>query len=281
MQIENSVIKSIEQMADNMRRNALFMAVNAGMGASHFGGGLSTIDVLAVLYGGIMRLDKSNPEWESRDRFILSKGHGVLGYYSALAEVSYISKEELKTFEKSGTALLGHPVINRKKGIEFTTGSLGMGLSVGIGVGLAARKKKMDTKVYVLMGDGECNEGSVWEAFMSVPQFKLTNIVAIIDRNRFQLGGNTEEVMDIGDMKAKLEAFGWEVREVNGHNIEELMYAFRTPTVEAKPLAVVSNTIKGKGFRFSENNNAWHHAVLTKEQYLSAIQELDAAEVQL
>lgn len=267
--------RQITEMAKKIRENALIMAVSAGAGASHFGGGLSLVDILATLYGSVLRLDKTNPEWEGRDRFILSKGHGVIGYYAALAEVGYISKEELTTFEKTGSALLGHPVMNRAKGVEFTTGSLGMGLSVGIGVALSGKKRNKDYKVYVLLGDGECNEGSVWEAFMSASQFKLDNIVAIIDRNDFQLGGPTTEVMDIGNIASKLEQFGWQVREVDGHDIEALYEAFTSPIQAGKPLAIVAHTIKGKGFGFSENNNAWHHAVLTKEQYDMGIKELN------
>ena len=221
-----------------------------------------------------MKYDIQNPQWEERDRFILSKGHGALGYYSALAESGFINKEELFTFEKDGSFLLGHPVKKREKGIEFTNGSLGMGLSLGIGVSLANRMKQRSNTVYVLMGDGECNEGSVWEAFMAASQYKLTNLVAIIDRNHFQLGGNTTEVMDVGDIKNKIESFGWDVREVNGHDIVQLYNAFTEPHDKEKPLAIVANTIKGKGFSFSENNNAWHHAVLTQTNYDIAIQEL-------
>ena len=149
-----------------------------------------------------------------------------------------------------------------------------MGLSLGIGVSLANRMKQRSNTVYVLMGDGECNEGSVWEAFMAASQYKLTNLVAIIDRNHFQLGGNTTEVMDVGDIKNKIESFGWDVREVNGHDIVQLYNAFTEPHDKEKPLAIVANTIKGKGFSFSENNNAWHHAVLTQTNYDIAIQEL-------
>lgn len=267
-------------MADRMRESAMFMAYEAGAGAAHIGGGLSPIDILATLYGGILRLDSDNPEWEERDRFLLSKGHGVIGYYAALAEVGYLSLEELATFEKHRTILLGHPVKNRRKGIEFTTGSLGMGLSVGIGVALASRRqvelKRRDTlsQVYVLLGDGECNEGSVWEAFLSAPQFGLDNITAIIDRNHYQLGGETKAVMDVGDIAGKLTQFGWEVKEVDGHDVEALYEAFRAPREAGKPRAVVAHTIKGKGFSFTENNNAWHHAILTKDQYETAIKEL-------
>lgn len=273
--VDDKEITRLKNLARNMRKDALDMALAAGNEASHFGAGFSIIDILAVLYGKVMKYDNQNPKWEERDRFILSKGHGVLGYYSALAESGFISKEELLTFEKNGSFLLGHPVKKIEKGIEFTNGSLGMGLSLGIGVALANRMKQRNNTVYVLMGDGECNEGSVWEAFMAASQYKLTNLVAIIDRNRFQLGGTTKEVMDVGDIKSKIESFGWYVREVNGHDIEQLYNAFTESHDKEKPLAIVANTIKGKGFSFSENNNAWHHTVLTQANYNIAIQELE------
>jgi len=278
--MDNTLKQQISGMADRMREHAMFMAYSAGAFAAHIGGGLSLVDIVATLYGGVMRLDKNNPEWTDRDRFILSKGHGVLGFYAALTEIGYITKEELATFEKSGSFLLGHPVQNRKKGIEFTTGSLGMGLSLGIGVALAMRKQMEQGErttlndVYVLMGDGECNEGSVWEAFMSAPQFCLDNVVAIIDRNSFQLGGETKEVMDVGDIAGKLSMFGWEVMEVNGHDIEALYEAFTAPKIDGKPRAIVAHTLKGKGCSFMENNNEWHHAVLTKDRYDMVIREL-------
>lgn len=273
--MEEELYNKVSNMANEMRKDALKLALEAGSDAAHFGGGVSTIDILAVLYGAVMNHDSKNPNWEKRDRFILSKGHGVLAYYAALAECGYIEKSEFSTFEKDESALLGHPVQCREKGIEFTTGSLGMGLSLGIGVAHALKRKNAPGKVYVLMGDGECNEGSVWEAFMSVPQFGLDNVVAIIDRNKFQLGGLTEEVMDIGNMGEKLRAFGWNAIDVDGHDIRALHEAFTMQNDEKKkPLAIVAHTIKGKGYSFAENNNAWHHATLTQKQYDETMQEL-------
>lgn len=267
-------IVKLEQLADKMRKDALDLSLVAGAKAAHIGAGLSIIDILAVLYGQVMQYDVNHPEDENRDRFILSKGHGVIGYYAALAEAGFINKEEFATFEGNDSILLGHPVKNRNKGIEFTNGSLGMGLSLGIGVAIANRNKGRNNKVYVLMGDGECNEGSVWEAFMAAAQYRLENLVAIIDRNTLQLGGPTKEVMDIGNMPEKLESFGWDVRKIDGHDIGQILEAFTTPNKTGKPLAIVANTIKGKGFSFSENNNVWHHAVLSKKQYDLAIEEL-------
>lgn len=265
----------LENMARRMRRRMLDMSLSAGANSSHFGGGLSIIDITATLYGEIMNLNPENPEWEERDRFILSKGHGVLGYYTALSEVGFIPEEDLETFEKNGTYLYGHPVMNRSKGIEFSNGSLGMGLSLGIGVALAGKRKKMDYKVYVLLGDGECNEGSVWEAAMAGSHYQLDNLVAILDRNNFQQTGSNKDIMSVGNLVSKWESFGWNVLEIDGHNISEIYDALKAVKNQNGPNAIVARTIKGKGFSFSENNNDWHHAALSSSQYEVALKELD------
>jgi transketolase len=275
METREDIIQRIKQMSKRMRKNALAMALAAGANSSHFGSGLSIIEIIATLYGAIMKYDRNNPQWAQRDRFILSKGHGVLGYYSVLAEVGFVPAEDLLTFEKTGSYLVGHPVINREKGIEFSNGSLGMGLSLGIGVALSGKRRKSKYRVYVLIGDGECNEGSIWEAAMAASQFKLDNLVAIIDKNNFQLGGPNREIMSLGDLVAKWSSFGWDVVEVDGHNVGQLYDAFNRLNLPEKPFAIVANTIKGKGVSFAENNNAWHHAVLSKSQYETAMLELD------
>jgi transketolase len=236
---------------------------------------LSIIDITATLYGSIMKFNSKNPEWSERDRFILSKGHGVLGYYTALVEAGFIQKEDLLHFEKTGSYLLGHPVKNRAKGIEFSNGSLGMGLALGIGVALTGKRRKKKFNVFVLMGDGECNEGSVWEAALAAPQFKLDNLFAIVDRNNYQQTGSNADIMSVGDLESKWKSFGWHVKSVNGHNIEELYDAFTAERKQNKPVAIIAHTIKGKGFSFSENNNDWHHAPLSKSQYEIAINELN------
>jgi len=270
------IIQDIEKMARRMRGHVLETSLAAGASSSHFGGGLSIVDITATLYGAIMKFDKDNPLWSERDRFILSKGHGCLGYYTALVEAGFISIEELvQTFERTNTDLPGHPVINKKKGIEFSNGSLGMGLSLGIGVALAGRRRNRTYKVYVIMGDGECNEGSVWEAIMAAPHFKLDQLVAFIDRNNFQQTGANEEIMNIGDVGQKFISFGWNVLEIDGHDIGEIYDALLKETVPGKPTAIVAHTIKGKGFSFSENNNDWHHKILSKSQYELALTELN------
>jgi len=274
MKNRDKTIKKIEAMAKRMRKKVLDMALTAGASSSHFGGGLSIVDITATLYGAIMKLDPKNPKWENRDRFILSKGHGVLGYYTALSEIGYISEKDLKTFEKDGTYLFGHPVMNRSKGIEFSNGSLGMGLSLGIGVALAGKRKNIDYKVYVLMGDGECNEGSVWEAAMAGPHYKLDNLVAILDKNNLQQTGTNSEIMSVGNLASKWKSFGWQVIEIDGHNVPEIYETFLSVKNQNGPVAIVANTVKGKGFSFAENNNAWHHAPLSSSQYEAALEEL-------
>ena len=278
METREQIIKKIERMSRRMRKNLLDMALAAGGSSSHFGAGLSIIEITATLYGAIMKYQRGNPYWSQRDRFILSKGHGALGYYAALAEAGFIPVQDLLTFEKTGSYLAGHPVINREKGIEFSNGSLGMGLSLGIGVVFAGKRKDVKYRVYVLMGDGECNEGSVWEAAMAASHFKLDNLTVIIDKNNFQLGGSTSEILSVGDLAAKWRSFGWDTAEVNGHDVGGLYDVFNRPGMPGKPVAIVANTVKGKGVSFAENNNAWHHAVLTKAQHEAAIGELGGLE---
>ena len=218
--------------------------------------------------------DTNDSDWEDRDRFILSKGHGALGYYTALMAAGIISEEILQTFQTNGSDLTGHPVMNLKLGIESSNGSLGHGLSMGVGLALAARRKTKKHRIYVLLGNGECNEGSVWEAIMSAAYFKLDNLIAIVDDNGFQNDGNSEAIMECGDFGDKWKSFGWNVCSVDGHNISKLYNAFVEGDVKNKPKVVVAATIKGKGVTFMENDNAWHHNRLTKEKYKQALQEL-------
>jgi len=271
---ESTEIKKIKNFSLNVRKNILEMAVSAGASSAHFGGALSITEIISTLFAHQMKIDKKNPTWEERDRFILSKGHACLAYYAALCEIGYITKDELKTFEKNDTNLLGHPVINRKLGIDFSNGSLGMGLSLGIGVAISSKKKKKNFSIYVIIGDGECNEGSVWEAAMAAPNFKLNNLYAIIDKNNFQQTGSNKEIMNVESLKDKWASFGWHTVELDGHNIQELHNFFKDSKKINKPKAIIANTIKGKGFSFSENNNDWHHSVLTKSFYERALSEL-------
>jgi len=271
---ETREIKNIKNFAFQVRKNILEMAVSAGSNSAHFGGALSITEIISTLFAYQMKIDKKNPLWEERDRFILSKGHACLAYYAALCEVGYISKEELKTFEKNDTNLLGHPVINRNLGIDFSNGSLGMGLSLGIGVAISSKKKGKNFSVYVIVGDGECNEGSIWEAAMAAPNFKLDNLYVIIDKNNFQQTGSNKEIMNVEKLKDKWTSFGWHTTELDGHNIEDLYNFFNESKDIKKPKAIIANTIKGKGFSFSENNNEWHHSILSKSFHEKALKEL-------
>ena len=275
MNKENEISK-IKQLAKQIKKNILDMSLVAAERSAHFGGALSTVEILATLYNSVLKFDSSNPLWEDRDRFILSKGHGCLGVYSTLCQMGYFKKADLNLFEQNGSFLLGHPVINKKKGIEFSTGSLGMGLSLGVGVAIASKKNKKNYKVFVLMGDGECNEGSIWEASMSAAHFKLDNITAIIDNNTLQQTGSNEEIMSSTDLGSKWRSFNWDVIEIDGHNIEQILKAFHH--VSDRPKLILAKTLKGKGFRFAENNNDWHHKIMTKKQYEEALIELDNAE---
>ena len=268
-------IKNIKSFAFRVRKNILEMAVAAGAGSAHFGGALSITEIVSTLFAYQMKIDKKNPKWEERDRFILSKGHACLVYYAALCEVGYSSNNELKTFEKNDTNLLGHPVINRNLGIDFSNRSLGMGLSLGIGVAISSKKKKKNFNVYVIVGDGECNEGSIWEGAMAAPNFKLDNLYVIIDKNNFQQTGSNKEIMNVENLKDKWSSFGWHTTELDGHNIRDIYNFFKESHKITKPKAIIANTIKGKGFSFSENNNVWHHSILSKSIYERALKELE------
>ena len=272
--MNENIIKRINNFSLNSRKNILEMAYLAGSSSSHLGGALSIVEIISTLFTTQININKKKPNWIDKDRFILRKGHACLAYYAALSEVGFISKEELKTFEKDDSNLLGHPVLNKKLGIEFSNGSLGMGLSLGIGVAISLKKKKKKFNVYVVMGDGECNEGSVWEAAMAAPNFRLDNLYAIIDKNNFQQTGSNKEIMNVENLKDKWQSFGWHTSEIDGHNSEELYEYFEKSKEIKKPKALIANTIKGKGFSFSENNNNWHHAVLTKSLYEKAISEI-------
>ncbi len=266
-------VQKVKDMAKKMRRKILDISHSCNVSA-HIGGGLSIVDIMATLYSSVLSYDTKNPAWEDRDRFILSKGHGALGYYSALLEAGIISEEIFATFQTNESDLTAHPVMNIPLGIESSNGSLGQGLSMGIGLALAARRKTKKHRIYVLLGNGECNEGSVWEAIMSAAYFKLDNLIAIVDDNGFQNDGNSEAIMECGDFGDKWKSFGWDVCPVNGHNISELYNAFVECNVENKPKVVIAHTIKGKGISFMENNNEWHHNRLTKAHYDQALQEM-------
>ena len=273
-QIDTSKKRADElaKMAKRMRLAAMDMALASGNNGSHLGGSLSCIEILAVLYGEVLRHDLQDPLNEIRDRFIPSKNHCVLAHIPALAEAGFIDYEEILEFQKDGGRLTGYPM-RPEIGLEYSGGSLGMAISVGIGLALSAREKKRDSKVYILMGDGELNEGSIWEAFMSAAHYKLDNLVAIIDRNHLSYDGNTEDVMGLENLSEKLRSFNWHVTECNGHDTESLLYAFADGK-EGMPHIIIADTIKGKGVSFIENRPEWHHHRLSKDEYEQAVAEI-------
>ena len=262
----------LTNLAIKLRKKSLKMAFEAGRNGAHLGGGLSMVEIFAVLYGNIISVESKNATDSLRDRVIISKGHCVLPYYSVLNEFGFLCDKDIADFETNGSFLHGHATRNIDCGIEFSGGSLGLGLSYAVGVALAGKLNKLSYKVYVVVGDGECNEGIVWEAFMSAVHFKLDNLVVIIDHNKLQYDGNISTIMNMGNLQTKMDAFGFHTIEVDGHDIEKLYNAFNQLTVE-KPHAVIAHTIKGKGVSFMENQKEWHHSVLSEEQYNQAMSE--------
>lgn len=258
----------------NIIRNIIDTAYIAGSSSAHIGGALSIVDIVTVLFEHIININKENFKNKSRDYFILSKGHACLTYYSILEQKGFITKKDLNTFEKDGSNLLGHPVMNSNMGIDFSTGSLGIGIGLGVGLAIGLKKLGSKNQIFVIIGDGECNEGSVWEAIMSAAHFKLDNFNLIVDRNKLQQTGSSSDIMNLEPLVEKIRSFGFNTHEVDGHNPEEL-YAKLIMKNENMPKALVANTIKGKYLSFAEGNNKFHHAILTKKLYDDALKELN------
>ena len=266
-------VKELNLKAAYIRKSLLAMICEGKTG--HTGGALSSTDILVALFYYKMKHNPKDPKWEDRDRFLLSKGHSVEGYYCILADMGYFPVEELMTFSKFKSRLIGHPS-TKVPGVEMNTGSLGHGLSIGTGMAIAAKKLGKNCKIYVLMGDGEQAEGSVWEAGMAAANYKLDNLVAIIDRNRLQISGNTEEVMALDDLAAKWRAFGWEVNRAQGNSISSLCTVLdKTDQRDGKPHMIIADTTKGKGVSFMENVAKWHHGVPNEDQMAIACTELE------
>ncbi len=267
-------IQKLEELALENRRNILDMVFEAQSG--HIGGSLSACDIMTVLFHMCMKHSvsgKYSKDYESRDRFVLSKGHVSPIYYSVLAQLGFFKKSELKTFRKLGTRLQGHPSL-WAPGVEIATGSLGQGLSMGCGIAMSLKMDKNPANVFVLLGDGELQEGNVWEAFMQAPHRNLSNLVAIIDRNRLQIDGSTECVKSLDNLTEKIKAFNWNVIEIDGHNLNEIYSAIEEAKSAEKPTAIIANTVKGKGVSFMENNAGWHGKAPGKDDYEKAILEL-------
>ncbi len=265
--------KELEIFATQIRMGIIESTYNAKAG--HPGGSLSSADVFAYLYGKEMRYKADDPKWEGRDRFVLSKGHCAPGLYSALAYKGFFPVEDLKTLRHIGSYLQGHPNMNTVPGVDMSTGSLGQGVSVAAGMAKAAKFMNSDVNVYSLLGDGEIEEGQVWEAFMFAAQYNLDNFCAIIDSNGLQIDGSCEEVMSAEPIDKKLEAFGFEVKVINGNNFDELDSAFDAfHKTEGKPFAIIMKTVKGLGVSYMENQVGWHGKAPNEEEYNIAMKEL-------
>lgn len=267
--------KELQEISNHARYLIIQTLINSGMG--HPGGSLSAVDVLTALYFEIMNINPNKPDYEKRDRFILSKGHCSLGLLTVLHLKGFVTAKELSTFRLNGSDFGAHVDMDKMPGVEMSTGSLGHGLSVGVGRALAAKIDDNDFKTYVMMGDGETQEGSIWEAAMSAANYKLDNLIGIVDRNRIQQCGFTEDVMSLEPYRQKWEAFGWHVLEIDGHNMEEILNALnKTPYVDQMPTLIISNTIKGKGVSFMENDKNWHGGGAIKDYSDLALKELES-----
>ncbi len=266
-------IEDLQGIARKLRRHVITMISTAGSG--HPGGSLSAADIVTALYFHTMQHDPTNPKWADRDRFILSKGHAAPVLYAALAECGYFPLEWLPTLRKTGTCLQGHTDSRLTPGVDMSAGSLGQGLSVGIGMALAARLDKKDYRTYVLLGDGECQEGQVWEAAMFAPNYKLDNLTAIVDYNGLQLDGFTKQIMDLEPFVDKWRSFKWEVLQVDGHDMKQVIEALqKARQVKDKPVVIVARTVKGKGVSFMENNVDYHGKAPGKSEIETALREL-------
>ena len=264
--------KELINLCRKMRLHALDMALAAGRRGAHLSGSLSCIEIYAVLYGSILKYNVSNPRWEGRDRFIAGKEHARLAEFPVMAEMGFFPIEELNSYEEDNGLLVGHQR-NLDLGLEYASLSLGMELSFAVGKSIYAKQNNLPYHVYVLLGDAECNEGSIWEAVLTAGHYKLDNLTVIVDRNYMAVDGNTEDWMAQMDMELKFKSFGWESKTVNGHSVEQLIDSLQYRPID-KPYALIAETVKGKGVSFMENNKLWHQAVLSVEQYNTAYAEI-------
>ncbi len=266
-------VKDLEKIANELRVLIIKMLAKAGSG--HPGGSLSSVEIIVSLFFSVMRHDPQNPQWRKKDRFHLSKGHACPALYAALAKCGYFDEKHLFTLREFGSILQGHS--DRKTpGVDVSSGSLGQGLSISLGMALASRVNKIDYRVYCLMGDGEMQEGNIWEAAMAASHYKADNLCAILDHNGFQIDGSNEEVLNICPIDDKWRAFGWNVINVNGHNIDELLAAFaRAAETKGKPTIIIAETVKGKGVSFMENVVDFHGRTPSKEEEAQALKELE------
>lgn len=262
----------LKKHAKNIRKNIVDMVYKASSG--HPGGALSITDILTALYFKEMNIDVKNPKLDTRDRLILSKGHASAGLYAALAEKGFLKKEELINFRKLDSILQGHPDMKKVPGVDMTSGSLGQGLSVANGMALSGKLDKKDYRVYCIVGDGEIEEGQIWEAAMAASHYKLDNLCLIVDNNNLQIDGKITEVMSSYPIDEKFEKFGFHTINIDGHNFDEIINALKeAKTIKEKPTAIIAKTIKGKGVSFMEDNGAWHGKAPNDEQYAIAMKE--------
>lgn len=270
-------IEELKNIAKDIRIDIVDMVATAKSG--HPGGSLSVTDILTVLYFEEMNIKVNDPKWEDRDRFVLSKGHAAPALYAVLSKRGYIPREELKTLRKFKSNLQGHPDMKKTLGVDMSTGSLGQGLSAANGMALAGKLDKKDYRVYTVLGDGELQEGQIWEAAMSAAHYKLDNLVAFVDFNGLQIDGSNEEVMNVSPVDKKFEAFGWNVLVIDGHNFEEIKNALnKAKEVKEMPTAIIAKTVKGKGVSFMENQSSWHGTAPNEEQRIQALSDLKGGE---
>ncbi|MBW1916622.1 MAG: transketolase [Deltaproteobacteria bacterium] len=268
-------IGKLEEIARQVRIDVVTMLNAAGSG--HTGGSLSATDLLVALFFGKINLDPFNPKWVRRDRFVLSKGHAAPAYYAVLSRLGFFDREELLTLRKFGSCLQGHPDCSATPGVEVCSGSLGQGLSVANGMALAARLDGLPIRVYVLLGDGEVQEGQIWEAAMSAAHFKLHNVTALLDNNKLQIDGKVEDIMNIEPLTQKWQAFGWQTIEIDGHNLAQILEALdAAEEVKDRPSIIIASTIKGKGVSIFENKVEYHGVAPTDEELAIALKELGA-----
>jgi transketolase len=270
-------LDALRDKARIIRRHIVEMLHAAASG--HPGGSLSAVEIVTALYfGGILRYDAERPDWDDRDRFVLSKGHGVPVQYAAMAEAGYMPVAELQTLRRIDSRLQGHPVLGTLPGIEASTGSLGQGLSIGLGMALAGRMDRRDFQVYVLLGDGECQEGQIWEAAMAAGHHRPDNLIAIVDYNKFQLDGAIEDIIGLEPFTAKWESMGWAVREIDGHDMGQVLDGLEWARSEKGPACVIAHTVKGKGVSFMEGDNAYHGVAPSDDELGRALGELEVLE---
>ena len=273
--IDNEKVITLERKAKEVRIEIIKMIYKAQSG--HPGGSLSAADIVTVLYFDILNIDVSHPQWEKRDRFILSKGHACPVWYVCLAKKGFFPMQELSKLRVIGGILQGHPDMKKVPGLDMTTGSLGQGLSAGVGMALGAKTKGLKFKTYVMLGDGEIDEGQIWEAAMSANKFKLNNLVAILDYNNLQLDGKCSEIMPLEPLADKWRSFCWDIKEIDGHNMYEILDAFYDlKKYQEKPTIIIAHTVKGKGVSYMENQIDWHGKAPNEKQFKQAIKELEA-----